>query len=168
MGLFAKKAAAATPSENTSIWFKPGLYPLVQIDQLKMVVSKKPGSEGAEKFVIVADILASNNAERPAGTSGVSQTLNSMHPGAADDLKRFVMALFPHVDPATIDEGAFTALTSSEQPAHGMLMRVEVYDKVSEKTGKTFTKHIWSPAGGEYVAQAAELRAKAGLPPIKK
>lgn len=167
MGLFAKKVAEAKPSENTGLFFNAGQYPVIQIDSLKYIISKKPGREGTEMFIIVCDVLDSKVADRPPGTRGVSQTLNSQHPGAADDCKRFIQALFPDVDPATIDEAAITALTSSEQPAHGLTLSLECYVKKNDKTHKEFTKHIWRPLTPEVRATVPMLRSKAGLPPLK-
>lgn len=164
MSLFAKKVAAATPSDNTGIWFEVGQYPLIQVDAIKLITSKKPGREGTELLVLTFDILDSRVDSRPAGMTGVSHTLNSAHPGAADDAKRFVLALFPNVDPKAIDDQALIGLASPTQPAHGRLLSLECYNKKSEKTGKDFTKHIFKPVPEELQAQAKELRARVGLP----
>lgn len=167
MGMFAKSVAVAKPTENSGLFFLPGLYPLVQITQLKMIQSKKPGRESAEMFIISCDVLESRCPDRPAGSSGVTQIVNSMHFGAADDVKRFLVALFNgEIDPDAIDEAGINALVSAEQPAAGRCLSLEVYDKKSEKTGKTFTKHIWRPAPPDLAARAAEIRAKCGLAPL--
>ena len=161
--MFAKKVAEAQPSDNAGLYFLAGQYPLVQVDTIKLITSQKPGRVGAEMLVLQFDILDSKVAERPAGMRSVCQILNSNHPGAADDAKRFVQALYPSVSADTIDEAAIVALTSAEQPAHGRLLALECYVKRSEKTGKDFTKHLWREVPEALQAQAKELRAKAGL-----
>lgn len=167
MSMFAKKVALAKPSDSAGLFFLPGLYPLVQIASLKLIQSKKPGREGAEMFIIDCDILDSRCPERPAGTQNVAQILNSQHVSAPDDVKRFLAALFNgEVDPDSIDEAGISALVSAEQPAAGRCLALEVYDKKSEKTGKTFTKHVWRAPAPELAAKAAELRAKLGLAPL--
>lgn len=164
MGMFAQEIAEANPTDGTGMYFLPGQYPLVQVDRLKLFESKDPKKGKAELFVIVCDVLDSQVQQRPAGTRGVAQTLNSNHPSAKDDGKRFISALFPSV--TNIDGDGVKALTSDEQPAHGRLLSLECYEKVNEKTGKKFTKHIWRSVPDELQEKAAELRAKAGLTPF--
>lgn len=166
MGMFANQIAGAKPSEGSGLYFLPGLYPVVQIKQLKMFDSKNPSRAGAEMLIIDTDILESRVPDRPAGTQSCAQTLNSNHPGAKDDAKRFFLAL--GLEEAQIDENLVKLLTSVEQPAAGYLLSLECYEKVSSKTGKKFTKHIWRPIAGVTQEQAPELRAKAGLPPFRK
>ncbi len=172
MGMFANKVAAAKPSEGTGLYFLAGQYPLVQIDQLKLIKSQDPKKNGAELFIIVCDILESKVADRPSGMRGVAQTLNSNHPSAADDCKRFIWAAFPQFkeNNQELDEEGINFLTSVEQPARGTLLALECYVKPPGPNSKAgsqgFTKHIWTPVGASIQAQAAELRAKAGLPPL--
>lgn len=166
MSMFAKKVAQAQPNEGTGLFFLEGRYPIVQVMELKCIVSKNPKHLGAEKFIIVGDILESLVVARPTGMRGVCQILNSNHPGAADDCKRFITACLPMIDPNTIDEDGIVALTSAEQPAAGRLMSLECYEKKNEKNGNVFTKHIWRSLDESTQAHAAELRAKAGLPAL--
>jgi len=101
--MFANKMASAKPTEGGSgLYFLPGLYPVVQVKQIKMFDSKNPSRVGAEMMIINCDILDSRVADRPAGTQDCAQTLNSNHPGATDDGKRFFLAL--GIPEETIDE----------------------------------------------------------------
>jgi hypothetical protein len=166
MGMFANQIAGAKPTEGSGLFFLPGLYPVVQLKQLKMFDSKNPSRAGSEMLIINCDILESRVDERPPGTQDCAQVLNSSHPGAKDDAKRFFLAL--GIPEESIDENLVKLLTSVEQPAAGYLLSLECYDKVSSKTGKHFTKHVWRPVAGITQDQADDLRAKAGLPPFRK
>lgn len=184
MGMFAQKVAEAKPSDNVGLLFEVGHYPVVQADQFKLFTSRKPGREGVEMVAIVCDILESRVESRPAGTRAVSQVLNSLHVGAADDCKRFINSLFStpeeakawiksllRTDAEISDQDVAEVLSlegmaSAAQPGRGRLLSLECYTKKNEKTGKEFTKHIWRPVAPEIQAKAAELRAKAGLPPL--
>lgn len=184
MGMFAQKVATAAPNDSSGLNFEEGHYPLVQLDQFKLFASKKPGREGVEMVAIVCDVLESRVATRPAGTRGVGQILNSLHPGAADDAKRFINALFNTPEEArawiqallgtgaAVGDGdvaevlSLEGLASPAQPCRGRLLSLECYVKKSTKTGKEFTKHIWRPVTAAVQAEAAALRAKAGLPPL--
>jgi hypothetical protein len=177
--MFAQRVAEATPNDNTGIFFEQGNYPLVQLDQFKFFQSTKPGREGVEMVALVFDIIQSNVPSRPAGTRGVSQILNSLHAPSADDCKRFINALFPSVAsaqawfgklvgrPLTDDELAsvlsIEGMSSVGQPVRGRLLKLECFTKVSQKTGKEFTKHWWYPVADETQAKAAELRIAAGI-----
>lgn len=181
MGMFAQKVAAATPGESGgSLWFKDGEYPLIQIDQVKLVISTHPSTLGVEKFVVVADILDSKVPDRPAGMRGVSHTLNGLHASAAKDCKNFLIAAFPEVDASEWDkehalnpEDERSIVHPTIQPAHGRLLSLTVYTKLNAKGEldrfgkvKQFTVHRYMPVSEEIQAKAAELRAKAGLPPF--
>lgn len=165
MGMFANQIASARPSEGSGLYFLPGLYPVVQVKELKMFDSKNPSRAGAEMLIINCDVLDSRVEGRPAGTQDCAQILNSSHPGAKDDAMRFFNALGFTVE--QVDESLIKMLTSPQQPAAGYLLSLECYDKVSSKTGKHFTKHVWRPVAGVTQEQANELRAKAGLPPFR-
>lgn len=170
MGMFAKKTAEADPQERGGLWFEPGKYPLVQVDQLKLVDSTK--DEGIEKFVIVCDILQSNVAERPAGMTGVAQVMSGKYKGSFDDAKRFLIACFPDVDPAewdkphALDKDHENSVVNAAQPGHGRLLELEAWHKKNPKNGNIYTVHKWSPVAPDIQAAAAELRAAAGLKPF--
>lgn len=172
MSMFAKQIAEAKPSDGSGMFFIAGQYPVVQLKQVKLTNSRDPKKGNAELFIIVCDILESRVAERPAGTQDVANILNSNHPGGKDDAKRFIMALFPGMAETAIDEQGVQALTSVEQPCKGKLLALECWEKVSttkknaDGSPSVFTKHIWRAVSDEIQAQASELRAKAGLPPL--
>lgn len=71
--MFAKKVSEATPSEASGLYFLAGQYPVIQVDQLKLITSTKPGRIGAEMFVAVFDILDSRVQDRPAGMRAVDR-----------------------------------------------------------------------------------------------
>jgi len=167
MGMFAQQIADAKPTEGSGLYFEPGQY-VVQLKVVKQRTSQNPKHPGAEMLIISTDILQSNCAARPAGMQDVAQILNSNHPSAKDDAKRFFCTLFPDAKPEQITAEVVDIVTSVEQPKAGTLLALECYHKQSEKTGKRFTKHLWRPVDAATAANAAELRAKAGLPPFKK
>jgi hypothetical protein len=176
MGMFAQNFAKATPGAGGGLWYKDGDYPLIQIDHLKLIDSKNPQHNGAEKLIIVTDILQSKVAERPAGMRGLSHVLNSQHAGAARDAKEFCIAVFPGVDHSEWDKDGEESPMHPKNPrglvhdvtqlARGRLVSLTVFTKISEKSKKPFSVHRYTAVSDAIQEQADELRAAAGLPPM--
>jgi hypothetical protein len=92
--------------------------------------------------------------------------INFKHDPAADNVKALLAAIL-HVEVEQIDKDTSMASVSKEQPATGRLVRLEA-SNIKTKADKDYTKLVWSPIDDEMQAKAAELRAEAGLEPLKK
>lgn len=174
MGMFARRIADAKPGENRGLFFEPGLYPLVQCKKVKIFPSAKPGREGTDMMAIEFDILESKVEARPAGMQNVSQVLNGAHTGSAQDGINFLVSALPEIDPKEWawdetkkdEEQGVSLVASPLQPARGRLVMLECFHKKSNRSGNIFTVHRYTAVKPEVQARAAELRAKAGLPPL--
>lgn len=181
MSFFASQIAGAQPKSTESRrWFEQGDYPIVQIDELKIINSQKPTEQGVSWFIIVADVLESRVSALPAGTRGISQRLKSTWPGSKGEVQAFVRTLFPgtpeHVwqNPATFDPSSPQSIVNpAVNVAHGLLLSLNVWNKQNQVTGKTFGVHQWSvipaevwDARPELQNKAAALRTHLGMPPM--
>lgn len=157
MSMFAQRVAKEPlRGSSNGLFFLPGKY-LVEIDEVKLIESADPLKNKAEMFIIISNILESSNPERPAGMKGVSQILNGNHPGAMSDCKRFLLTLEPSLTDEKIPD-FMEKITGAEQEAHGAVLELDTYFKVSKKTGNKFTVHRWSRPGES--AGEAETEAK--------
>lgn len=165
------------------VYLAPGVYPVLQIDTIKMIKTRK----NEEAFVAELDILESQVKERPAGTraSWMAMLKHDAAPGnikailcaiiganpdapEADKLvavlKAYAPNLTPQQDPGRLfGQVASVLMDERTQPAHGYLIRCEAVN-VKTRAGGDFTKCMWSEVDGATQARAAELRAAAGFP----
>lgn len=153
--------ANATVNERTS-YFDPGVYPLLYLDCLKMITSRK----GDALFIAEFDILESNVSTRPKGTRG-AWTPNFRHEPTAGNVRGF-MAILMNVPPEEVTADSLKFACSEKNPAHGRLIRLEAtlltQDKDGNPRAKPFTRHDWRAIGEDKQQQAAQLRQEAGFP----
>lgn len=140
----------------SSAYPEAGLYPLLFVDVLKMIRSRK----GDDVFIAELDILESNVASRPKGTR-MGWAVNFRHDAAPGNVKSFLAAAF-NVDVEDIDKEGVKEALSDSNPAHGRLVRLEATD-IKTKAGNPFTRCNWSPVPKDLQDKADELREQAGF-----
>ena len=156
---WASKVAESDPSRG-GVYPEPGVYPVIQIDVLKMIKSRAV----EDLFIGEIDILKSNVESRPAGSSMTWMCNLTKHDAAPGNVKAFLAAL-AGVDDTEIDVAGAEMAVSDQNPMQGMIIRLEA--SVIQTRAKTdFTLCRWSNLNEEMQAKAAELRAAAGFPPF--
>lgn len=136
-----------------------GVYPLLYVDTIKVFKSQRSGSN---IFVASFDIIESDVANRPKGTS-MSLVMNySKHPEVKmRNIKEFLVALNDCSD-EDIDSTAFRLICSDKNPCHGKLIRLEAVEDES-KTGARYMRYTWRTIDKNRQEQAEELRKQAGF-----
>lgn len=157
MGLFASKVAGAEATERAG-YFGSGIY-TVQVDQLKAIKTRK----GEDALVIECDVLEASGSTIPVGSRRSQIIMLSWESGPASIKKAIAAISGCRVD--EVDEEGIDLAISDEQPLHGRLARLEC-NEVETRKGGTFTQHLWMAIPESAQAKSADLRAKAGLPPL--
>jgi len=149
--------------DRNSSYLLPGIYPVLQVNVLKMITARA----GHDSFVAEFDILDSEVEERPAGTS--ASWVVAFKPGdreklAANNVRSFLAALMG----ATLEEvdaKAAAFASSAANPCHGRLVHASAVNKLT-KAGGDFTAINWRTLQADVQARAAELRLAARFPPF--
>ncbi len=157
MGMFdAVGTADVTQAGNRLPYFLEGHYK-VSVHKVK----GQPDRNGNPFFVVEAEILESNNVERPPGTkcSWVCKMNNDMGP---INVKKFIAAA-NGVDPSTPEANEVTGedceyACSDEQPLTGTIMGLQC-SMTTTKAGNPFTIHNWEAAKDESVPAVAPAPA---------
>jgi hypothetical protein len=140
-----------------SVYFEEGVYPVLYLDVMKMVNSRK----GDTFFVAEFDILESNVSSRPSG-SRATWMANFRHDATPGNVKDFIAKL-NGVEPEEVTAESVKMACSETNPCSGKLIRLEAVN-VETKSGGNFTRHNWRPIPEELQQKAAELREHAGFP----
>jgi hypothetical protein len=149
------QVAGASPTEG-GIYPKPGIYPLVFIDAVKMIRTRK----GEDMFVAELCILNSEVAERPAG-SRMSWCANFKHDAAASNVKLFLAAAMGMpVD--SVDAAGMQFACSDQNPLYGRLLRIEA-SNIETRSGNPFTVCKWHAIADEHQARSEEYFKAAGF-----
>lgn len=158
MGMFGQAVAGAQATEG-GVWWLPGKY-LVQIDACKVITSRKKEL----LFIAEGDNLESNNEQRPVGQrcSWIVKISSDAGPG---NIKSFIAALYGERPESITEEVADMIVDEKQNPANGRLVQLDVVI-IKTKAGTDFSKHRWMAVPESVQEKAAELRAKAGLPPF--
>lgn len=151
-----EKIANADVTER-SVYFSEGIYPVLYLDVMKMVTSRK----GETFFVAEFDIIKSDVDSRPKGSRAVWMA-NFRHDATPGNVKDFIAKLHGE-EPEAVTAEAVKFACGDKNPSHGRLIRLEAVN-VETKTGGNFTRHNWRPIPEELQQKAEELRQEAGFP----
>jgi hypothetical protein len=138
MGLFKGVQNAPDYADGGS-YFKDGKY-LVLIDVCKQGETR----ENKEFAVIENTIIRSTNAEIPPGKS--VSAMHMKNDSFLSNIAHFASRVMG-VPKEELDEETCEGLFSEENPARGMVMRVEA-KTVKTKAGGDYTKTKWSAPNG--------------------
>lgn len=142
-----------------AVYADPGVYPVLQVDVLKMIVSRKQ----EHLFIAEFDILQSLVPSRPAGTR-LSWVANFRHDATPGNVRTFLATLMD-VPVEEVDAAGSAAACSDANPCHGRLIRLEAVHTLT-KTGGDFTLHNWRTLPRSVQDTADQLRAEAGFAPF--
>jgi hypothetical protein len=152
------RIAGAEASEG-GVYPLPGAYPILYVDTLKMIRSRK----GDDVFIAEFEIIQSDVEDRPVGTR-MSWAVNFRHDASPGNVKAFLAAVMA-VQATEVDgEGAQYAC-SDKNPCHGRLVRLSA-SQTKTRTGNDFTLCKWSPIPKAVQEKADELREAAGFTPF--
>jgi hypothetical protein len=141
------------------VYAAPGVYPVLYLDNMKMIESRKHDI----LFVAEFDILKSEVPSRPAG-SRISYIVNFRHDAGPGNVKEFIATLMD-VSPQEVDENTARIACSEKNPCRGRLIRLEAI-LTTTRTGNDFTIHRWTVIQEEIQTQAEKLRESAGFTPF--
>jgi len=142
------------------VYPEPGLYPILYVDTLKMIRSRK----NDDLFIAEFDIVASEVDARPVGTR-MSWVANlTKHDAAPGNVKTFLAKLM-NVPDQEVDANGAKFACSDENPCHGRLVRLEA-SIIQTKSGGDFTLCKWFTLDKEMQDQADEIRKQAGFAPF--
>lgn len=153
------RVGSSDPNEQ-SVYPIPGVYPLLYLDTLKMIRSRK----GDDVFVAEFDILESEVETRPRGTR-MSWVVNFRHDAAPGNVKGFLASLMG-ISVGEVDADGARYACSPKNPCHGKLVRLEASEIITKGTKQPFTLCKWVTVDAEKQAQSKELREGAGFPPF--
>jgi hypothetical protein len=152
------RVANAEEQEGAS-YPEPGVYPLLMVDTIKMIKSRK----GDDLFIAEFEILQSDVSSRPVG-SRMQYVANFRH----DPTPSAVKAFFTKLTGSSSDEVTSESLkfaVGEKQPCKGRLVRMEA-TQVKTKSDRDFTKCTWVQIPSEMQKNAEKLREEAGFPPF--
>jgi hypothetical protein len=153
------KIGSSDPSES-GVYPEAGVYPLLFVDSLKMIQSRK----GDDLFIAEFDIVQSEVDTRRPGTR-MSWVANlSKHDAAPGNVKLFLATLMD-VPLDQVDSDGAKFACSTDNPCRGRLIRLEA-STIKTKAGGDFTRCSWRSVSKEVQAQSEELRQKAGFTPF--
>lgn len=147
--------ANADVSER-SVYFDPGVYPLLALDVMKMTESRK----GDLFFIAELEILDSSVPSRPTG-SRATWMCNFRHDATPGNIRDFISKL-NGVSPEEVTKKSIKMACSEKNPCNGMLIRLEA-TQIETRSGNPFTRHDWRTIPKELQDQSQELRQKAGF-----
>lgn len=134
-----------------AVYPEPGLYPVLYVDAVKMIRSRK----GDDLFTVEFLILQSAVDERPEGTKLTWQA-NMRHDAGPGNARAFIAAAMDcPLDEVTPE--AATLACSAGNPCHGRLVRMSA-NQITTKAGNPFTVCDWSPLSPEFQAKAEEVK----------
>lgn len=134
-----------------------GIYPIIRIDSVKMIVSKKSDDT---MFIVDTEILQSGVVERPAG-SRMPWICNMRNKPAWGAVKSFIAAAAGcTLEELTADD--IREACGVTNPLYGRLLRLEAV-MVAKKNGEPFTACTWTSIADDLQAQSDELRKAAGF-----
>ncbi len=139
-----------------SVYPIPGLYPLLYIDVIKLIKTRKQEN----MFIAEFDILASEVAARQSGTR-MSWLVNMRHDASPGNVRGFLAAV-ACVPVEKITGDLAKIMCGQENPCHGRLVKLEA-SQIMTKAGTPFTLCRWSSIPEEIQPQAEEFRNKAGF-----
>lgn len=144
-------------TSESGVYPEPGVYPILRIDVAKVIESRK----GDKLFCAEMEILDSQVAERPAGTTMSWMANLTKHDAAAGNVRKF-LASAAGITVEQVDPEGSRAAVSPQNPLHGRLVRLEA---VATKTraGGDFTLCKFSALPEELQARSTELRDAAGF-----
>lgn len=152
--VFDAIASAEGLSYNNQ-WIKPGVYPLLYVDVLKLITTR----QGDTMFIAEFDVLVSDSEAFPKGTR-MCWSANFRHEPSPKNVKIFLATLMNKKPEEVTAEGAKFAV-SEKNPCHGRLIRAEAYNN-----DKDFTLVNWRPIPDNIQARADDLRQETGFTPI--
>lgn len=176
MGMFGKESGQQASNSNSSqqntydpyqrvgdsdgrtggVYPNPGVYPVLYVDAIKMIKSRK----NEDVFIAEFDILQSDVEERPAG-SRMAWAVNFRHDASPGNVKTFLAAVM-NVDITEVDADGCRLACSDQNPCHGRLLRLEA-TATKTKGGNDFTLCNWRPLPDDMQNKAEEIRKEAGF-----
>jgi len=138
---------------------KPGVYPILYLDSLRMIESRK----GDLILVAEFDVIQSLVEDRPPGST-MADLFNFRYEGTPGEVRKFLAAL-NNVDIAEVDADGARHACSDANPCHGRLVRMIATAK--ERDGKsTLTICKYEPLSDDIQKKAEELRSAANFQPF--
>jgi len=136
---------------GSGIYFKPGKYPLLRIQQCKFKEAKK-SYKGSDAFIALIEVIESNVPERGPGTIidyVVKQKKKDGSPNTFyfKNIKKLLMAAFNTDDPADIDKKLIQLCCDAQQAASGKYVSA-VATNIDLEGGGIFTGVDFKPESG--------------------
>lgn len=147
---------AASEGRFGGVYPQPGVYPLLYVDVVKMIRSRKQ----EDVFIAEFDVLESEVPSRLKGTR-MSWAVNFRHDASPGNVKAFLAAVM-NVPQTEVDGKGCQYACSAENPCHGRLIRLEAV-QTKTKANNDFTLCNWRALPDDIQAKAAELRKQAGF-----
>lgn len=143
------------PNEG-GVYPEPGVYPLLGVNVLKMIKSRK----GDDIFIAEFDIIQSEVEDRPAGTcmSWVGNFKYDAVPGNV----RMLLAAIMGVPVNDVDAAGSQFAVSVKNPCRGRLVRLSA-TTITTKSGNPFTLCKFSAIDEETQKDSEQLRKSAGF-----
>jgi len=136
----------------------PGIYPIIRIDSVKMIVTKKSGDT---MFIANTEILQSNVVDRPVG-SRMPWICNMRNKPAWGAVKSFIAAAAG----CTLEELTANDIREAcgvANPLYGRLLRLEAVMGEKKEGKEPFTSCSWCTVADDLQVQSDELRKAAGF-----
>lgn len=167
MGIASVVASSKVPEGQGKDYITAG-------DYLLQATGHKELTDDKLAFVANHDVLWSkapsieDPLSKPTRSAGLTASLYvdclKFKGGLAGEVKAYLAAL-TKTPQQEIDAAGINAVLTTDQPCVGMLVRCKAWTHVTDNN-KRVTKHKFSEATAEDVAQAIELRKAAGLEPL--
>lgn len=148
-GIF-DRIGKAEPSHQ-GVYPLPGVYPVLYVDVVKMLRSRK----GDDLFTVEFLILESEAVDRPSGSKVTWQT-NMRHDAGPGNARTFIAAAMGCLIKEVTSQAAMLTC-SDKNPCHGRLVRL-LATNVTTQAGNPFTVCDWSPISEDVQVRAGELR----------
>ena len=149
---------AAQPNEG-GVYPLPGLYPVLYVDVLKMIITRKK----EKMFVAEFEICNSEVAERPVGTK-MNWVGNFKHDAVPGNV-RMLLAAIMGVQLGEVDSAGSKLAVSERNPCHGRLVRLTA-TQTTTKAGNPFVLCTWDALPESEQAKANDYRNAAGFAPF--
>lgn len=127
------------PKQSRNDYIPAGIEGTVKIAELKVIYSKKNNN----RPIFVASFAVENCADYEKGICWDWVAKADEVPYQMS-IKSLVCAINPDVDPRSFNKEVMDALTSAEQPAKGVLIRIRT-ESIVTKRGNDFTKVHFFP-----------------------
>ena len=138
------------------VYPEPGVYPMLYVDVLKMIKSRK----GEDVFIAEFGVINSDVPDRPVG-SRMSWVANFKHDAAPGNVRSLLSAIMG-VSINDVDSQGSQFAVSDKNPCHGRLVRLSA-TQITTKAGNPFTLCKFDSISDEHQTKSEEYRKTAGF-----